>query len=796
MTVTLSYSNLINIKNVWCSDYTLIMSNKFIHVTLVLFVLLCTGISSIAQIQLNSFGRYDSIVVLNKKDTLKNPWAGGLNTPQFYSMNLNNDLHPDLFVFDRDGSEPRVFINSTKQEKDIFKHAPQFEPYFPRMWDYAQLYDFDKDGREEIFTSDNGDYRVFKNNYVGNSPDSLSFELMKWRAPHDSNQYVDYITYKLFTSSTEYFYSNVYNEKTDISALVDVDYDGDMDIIAYAFGLNSVAWYENKSMDLFGTADSLEFRYSTSCWGGFMEDNIDFRLFLGSCKGGKSRSGSRHTGSSLLVQDLDCNGRADVIIGDISFNNLIAAYNSGTKKLAKMTSQDTTFPMKDVPVDLQMFPASYYLDVDNDWVKDLIVAPNSPVEFKNENQVYEYNNIGTSVCTDFKLSKKDFLVGSMIDLGSDAHPVYFDVDGDSLLDIVCGSFGKFETTPKLKHKSNVSYYKNIGSEKDPAFQLIDEDFISIPGGSDTGLCPAFGDLDGDNDLDLVLGNHSGRLYYYENKAATPQDSAVFVLTTATFDSVNFGLGCRPFLYDVNHDGLLDLLVGSDAHGIKFFPNSGTRSKAIFGHDNVVLNFGQIEHYDDHGRGYNTVYMAKLDSSGKEEGGGKDHLFVGRSDGYISLYTNIDPTGIKKFTDLGESFLYARNVSISGGDITGDGKIDLIYGQKTGGLSVLLKDGGNIIIQPPPDTADTTIGMAESISDQTLVYPNPTTGIIQIQSKNMNSELTSKIMVFNQLGVMLVEVVPKNGNQRIDLSEQPDGMYIISIQTDDGVEQVKVVKTNY
>ena len=32
-------------------------------------------------------------------DTLSQAWAGGLNTPQFSSIELNGDNHPDLFRF-------------------------------------------------------------------------------------------------------------------------------------------------------------------------------------------------------------------------------------------------------------------------------------------------------------------------------------------------------------------------------------------------------------------------------------------------------------------------------------------------------------------------------------------------------------------------------------------------------------------------------------------------------------------------------------------------------------------------
>jgi hypothetical protein len=43
---------------------------------------------------------------------LMNPWAGGLNNPQFSEVDLDGDLVKDLLVFDRSSSTYLPFINS------------------------------------------------------------------------------------------------------------------------------------------------------------------------------------------------------------------------------------------------------------------------------------------------------------------------------------------------------------------------------------------------------------------------------------------------------------------------------------------------------------------------------------------------------------------------------------------------------------------------------------------------------------------------------------------------------------
>ncbi|MBL4578584.1 MAG: hypothetical protein JKX74_08930, partial [Flavobacteriales bacterium] len=62
--------------------------------------LLFAAMETVAQISLLP---YDSIrVKKNATKYLKNPWAGGLNSPQFSQIDLNGDGIKDLFIYERD----------------------------------------------------------------------------------------------------------------------------------------------------------------------------------------------------------------------------------------------------------------------------------------------------------------------------------------------------------------------------------------------------------------------------------------------------------------------------------------------------------------------------------------------------------------------------------------------------------------------------------------------------------------------------------------------------------------------
>ena len=74
--------------------------------------------------------------------------------------------------------------------------------------------------------------------------------------------------------------------------------------------------------------------------------------------------------------------------------------------------------------------------------------------------------------------------------------------------------------------------------------------------------PTFGDLDGDGDLDLVVGEYDGVLNYYENVGSAASPSYVAVTGAASpFDGIDVGDTSAPALADVDGDGDLDLVVG-------------------------------------------------------------------------------------------------------------------------------------------------------------------------------------------------------------------------------------------
>ncbi|UTW63853.1 T9SS type A sorting domain-containing protein [bacterium SCSIO 12741] len=746
---------------------------------------LSSDLNAQTEVKLIQYGRYDSIEVSNSHGVMQMPWLGGMETPQFSPFNLNGDSLMDLVFFDRDVFLPRTLINTGLPGDDAYRHAPEYEAAFPKMWDFALFRDYDHDGKHDIFTaSDVGDFRVFKNESSTFDPDSMDFMGQLFPAHWDSNFMYKNLTARYYVNglSKPYFYTNVFCGSPDIPAIVDADNDGDLDIMA--FDTPNFQYWRNMQVE-WGSSKPLDFMLYDICWGQLREGSIGFNLDLHSCFGmiPPAAPGGRHAPTkTILLEDMDCNGLPDLMIGDQGFPNMIVGYNFGNVDTAIVTQQDTSYPSKDVPVELHSFPAAYTFDADNDGLRDLVIAPNDIEGYLNTEQVLLYKNEGDSSCPDYKYQFDPLFERDVIDLGRNAYPVFFNVDGDSLMDIVCGGYGVYQ--PSLgTFDSRLAYYKNVGTTTSPEFKFITRDLIPTPNPIDTGLYPAFGDLDNDGDQDLLLATAQGYLHYYENQAASAQDSAEFVRTSVSYNGKSFGRNPRLYLYDVNDDGKLDILLGDKGNTIRYYNNTGTAQVADFSPTSVDSTFGNISLADQWGHGNLTVVIKDMDTNGVESNDPNDtsikrFMFVSAGSGWMYLYDQFSSTRGASFRLLDSLYIYTRHPSIHMEDLTGDGKPDMIFGHRAGGMSILLKDGGNIIRPPEIDTTS----VEEISANQTTLklYPNP--GIDELFFHNPDGEIILSMEMLDMTGKQ-VHQMDYPGNGPVVVSNLPSGSYIVRIQTD-------------
>ncbi|RZK52387.1 MAG: VCBS repeat-containing protein, partial [Hymenobacter sp.] len=123
------------------------------------FGLLISGLAASpgrAQTTASQFGlAFGSVAkVVQGADTLAQPWAGGLNTPQFSPIDLDGDGQLDLYAFDRETNRNYTFLNvAATGGGRRYQLAPDYAAAFPAdLQSWALLRDYDCDGRADLFT--------------------------------------------------------------------------------------------------------------------------------------------------------------------------------------------------------------------------------------------------------------------------------------------------------------------------------------------------------------------------------------------------------------------------------------------------------------------------------------------------------------------------------------------------------------------------------------------------------------------------------------------------------------------
>lgn len=719
----------------------------------------------VSIVQSQNFDRLD-IPVTSGQKTLKLPLTGGLKAGQFSNIDFNNDGIMDLFVFDRNGDQVLTFLKTGAVGSLDYVFAPEYIPIFPKMRDWCLLVDFNNDGIKDIFTSANsipGSTEVWRGKRENGI---LSYELVTFNLPLR-----DILQFEVSGGRAQ-----IYVSSEDMPAVVDVDGDGDIDIVTFEPDGSYASYYQNVSIEQNQGLDTLIYLRKDLCWGKFSENQFNEEIKLSddpfSCAdyfltGGNE--GNRHSGSSLCLLDYDGDKDMDLLIGDLGSSRMKLLFNGGTKENAYITSFDQTFPKDDNPVFMDIFLAAYHVDVDGDGDRDIIITTNNENSGESENHIWLYKNIGSDDAPQFKFEKKNFLIDEMLNFSSGSHPAFADINGDGLLDILVGSNG---IQKSFGEKENRLYLLlNTGTKDAPSYHLADEDYLEFSKYDDiTGRYgPAFGDLDGDGDLDLLIGDKSGYLFYLENTGGKGNPMAFKAPIFKYFD-INIGQNAKPQIVDLDDDGLLDIVIGENNNNLNFFKNTGTTETPFFlNQDNIFPNTR------DMGKIFSLAYQTFQTRSGSPFFIKQDNKWVmlfGVVIGKILAINDIEGNIYNTFSLLDDSFgefNQGNRINFSLADIDNDGYYEIAIGNERGGLAFY-------------NTTFELDGTSGSIDTEsfftTTVYPNPANNFVFISSNNSTTSYT----MYNTNGIQIMTLVEGANVLNPELS---NGMYIIESTRNNG-----------
>lgn len=737
-----------------------------------------------------------TLPVFQNNTQLAYPFTGGLNAPQIMNADLNNDGAQDLVIFDRSGYVTLTFINNLTGGTGAYYYAPEFARTFPPLRDYVLLRDYDKDGIMDIFCAPleegSQEMRVFKGRFESNI---LHFDPVLFHYPNCSSCNPTYIYYP---DEIPGLWNNFPISSSDYPAVDDVDNDGDLDIIAFSAG-NSVylSFLKNTSVEQgFGT-DSLHFVQEDYCWGKFFENGIaQCKTLLSATPnacavpltgGIVDDRNERHPGATVLTFDADNDGDKDVLLGNISFDCLNFLSNGGTPQQAWMTAQDTMFPHNDTPVNLLSFPASFYLDINNDNVKDLLVSPNSPTLHEDRYNVWWYKNVGTNVA-DFKLQTKKLFTSGMIDMGTATHPAVVDVNGDGLKDMVVGNYGFF--TPAQNNESarftnaRLYLYLNTGSTDTPQFTLADEDWLNMSqyAPNDYDFAPTFGDLDGDDDLDLLIGSNLGALYCFYNEAGPGNPMNLVQNFNTLWSTMDVGQVSTPFIYDLDNDGLIDILMGERNGNVNFYKNIGSPTEPNFNPDENtapnIPNLGAINtQIIPNGIGFSSPQVISYNN--------QPALLTGTQDGHFELYQLTGATA-NSFPEINLKF---GNVDVGRRstpvytDLNNDGIHELLTGNQRGGLSLFKTE-----LSPFQNPVNVTAAPSALTLN---IAPNPASEQFFVTVPNAINQ-PKHWQLTDALGRMVASGNASDAVLSISCGHLPSGIYLVTIRTATAAGSQKII----
>ena len=724
--------------------------------------------------------------VVQGSDTLRNAWMGGLNTPQFSTIDLNNDGQPDLFAFDHESSRCYTFLSVAAPAAPNgrrWQYAPQYESLFPgdlRNW--VLLRDYDCDGRADLFTfTSGGDIRVFRNVLSGSRP---SFQLATNQIRFTGN----------FPGS-----ANLTIGGYNLPAIQDVNGDGKLDIMSYDFISGSfIEQYINNSSGTCGSA--LTFTLTTDNWGGIQAcGNCAGYMFNGqSCF---TAARPLHTGGhGLLLVDLDGDGDQDLLDGRDNCAELVRLLNQGTTTAPILTRAgiSASFPSAAAPVRVPVFPVGYVLDANFDGRPDLVVAPNMVNNLADQvsmsHQIQLFTNSAASGAPAYSLSAGGFLQNDMLDVSEGAAPTFGDIDGDGLTDMLVGNHADRVGTA---YRATLAYYRNVGTRARPVFKLLSSDYLSLSAQNLTALKPVLVDLNRDGALDLAYGawDRGTNLLHYILNTAPAGQPVIFNAANGSYfkprGAAGTGIlpytsGDMPCFTDVDGDGYVDLLIGTNetrepGKSLRYF-----RNRALGPLDSVFVlvnnDFGQLR--DASGAGPLNLSPTVADF----DGDGRPDLLTVDASGLLRLFSDYraqgrqfsertdvlynPATGQYEDTRLGLDFY--SHCALAAADVNGDGAPELFVGTQAGG--VLSYGTRNRTVTATK--AEATRALALSI------YPNPATARATVETV-----VPTRVTVLDLAGRVVREGSTSQRRHELDLSGLAAGVYLVRAVAIDGTAAV-------
>jgi hypothetical protein len=357
---------------------------------------------------------------------------------------------------------------------------------------------------------------------------------------------------------------------------------------------------------------------------------------------------------TLAIGDLDGDGDIDIVYGNaganaVYFNNGAGGFSRGSEipQIADQFGGNTR--------------SAQIADFNGDGHMDVLFSYFNQSRF---NRILFNNGSGGSQL--FSSSNVEDLGAA--ELKGDSTAIG-DVDNDGDIDVVVGVLGDY-----------VQLFRNDGFGNFSAAEDIVDTGLGSSGFH--ALAVVLGDIDEDNDLDLVAATTAGTTRVYRNNGAGIFNSPTLVAgggatnNLASADSVAMG--------DLNGDGLLDLVIGNNSSGGSGVPNR------IYMNQGLPGLFSAVSFEFTDSVNTNSVRLGDVDRDGDLDIVTGDMLDTSTAD-VNRLYLN-DGTGTfpASGTSITADTSFSRAIAL--GDLDNDGDLDLALANDTTINQIVLNNG--------------------------------------------------------------------------------------------------------
>jgi hypothetical protein len=505
------------------------------------------------------------------------PFYGGLNVPRPQFADVDGDGDQDLFIQERTGE--LAFFEHVA-DGDSMRYVWRTDHFQNlEVGEWTRFADLDQDGDPDLLAERPYSYiRVFRN-------ESTEAQLRFTRVADSLRMPGG---------------KPIFSDRQNIPNVTDIDCNGRLDLFL-------------------GKLDGTIARYEATDATGIPRFQKVTEQFEGIEIVNQQMMSARHGANTLTFADVDGDGDEDLFWGDFFEPGLLLIENTGSCSAPDLTGDPEPFPPSD-PLATSGYNAPAVTDWGNDGDPDLFVGVLGGA-FDANTTLSDNFHFFRHTADGFTHETGQFL--GALDTGSESTVAMGDLDGDGDLDGLVAN----KIDPRRTQTARVYLLENTGAPTAPSYQLrdaldglpaayhfapalgdLDDDgtpdlilgtwggsllhytgngdgsftkaadpLLELPRGSNA--MPALGDLDDDGDLDLVVGESAGTLTYYRNDGS-PTDPA-FTLVSEAFADLAVDNRSAPALHDVDRDGDLDLLVGSETDGFVLARNTGTPSNPQF-----------------------------------------------------------------------------------------------------------------------------------------------------------------------------------------------------------------------